>query len=419
MRLRILLLAALGLGLAPGAAAGWSFLDRAYGTTELGLSPRARALGGAGAALPAGGWSLVENPALLAAAPGRRAHVAASFARASENRYVPLFDTFDSYVDETAIAVNDHGYAAADAALAWGDVRGSGVALAAGVFGRADARYDYADERRSVTTDRIVSTRTIETRGLLRSAALGIAAPAWRGRAFTTGVGAAFHRWFGTLDDRDALAPYLAPGDAVVTRERRRLEGWSLAVGATATAGDRVRAGVCYETSPRLDDAFTRWRDGAIVEGPDAGGTLRLPPRVQAGLSVRPRGAPRSTAAMDLVFVPWSKAHDPRRAGGPLHDVWEARFGLEHVFHDDVPARVGFRYASSYGMVEADRAVFTFGVGWRAARAHFDVAGEVGKRNSRQAPLWTRPDPGPAVGLGSDRVEDTLVRLTAGAEWAF
>src|SRR5690348_17914631 len=109
-------LAALALAgaLAAPPAAAASFLDRAFGTPELGVSARLRGLGGAGGALGDGGLGLLDNPVspLLSGTTGARRggtlQLSGGLARASENRFVPLYDTFDSYVHETAIAVNDH-----------------------------------------------------------------------------------------------------------------------------------------------------------------------------------------------------------------------------------------------------------------------------------------------------------------------
>jgi hypothetical protein len=104
---------------------------------------------------------------------------------------------------------------------------------------------------------------------------------------------------------------------------------------------------------------------------------------------------------------------DPTQA---LLDTWEFRFGLEHRFLRDLPGRVGFRYERSPIMREADRAWFTFGAGWRIDRFLLNGALEVGKRVSRQEPVWPRADQAGAVGAGLDRVEDTTARASFGVE---
>jgi hypothetical protein len=74
-------------------AGAYSFLDRAYGTPQLGLSARSRAMGGAGAAMSDGVFSLVDNPGNLVLLRGNRGSSQA-YGPGCENRLVPL-DTFD------------------------------------------------------------------------------------------------------------------------------------------------------------------------------------------------------------------------------------------------------------------------------------------------------------------------------------
>ncbi len=406
----------ISLALVAGTAHGASFLDRTWGSPEAGLSARSRALGGAGVALANGAYCLADNPAALLLARGSRFQIATGLTRASENRFVPLFDTFDSYVDEAAIAINDHGYGSCTGGLAWDADRWRGLMLAAGVLDRSDPRYDYYDERRTTaTTDQIVSERFIRTRGVLRSASFGAALPVIGG----AGVGVALHRYFGTLEDRDALVARAAGVSGYVTKLTRRLTGTSVSLGASWRANDRIDLGLSYETAPRLHDDYTTWQDDSVVSAPPSNVDVRLPSRLIIGGAYRPRNAFRTTFAVDAVYTPWSELEDPLAAGGAWFDTWDVRFGLEHLYYNSLPGRIGFRYERSYAMREADRATFTFGVGYRSGRLGLDLSGEVGKRDSRQDPLWPRAEQGPAVGTGRDRVEDTRVRLFLGADIGF
>jgi len=130
-----------------------TFLDRGYGTPVAGLSPRVRAMGGAAAALGNGAYGLVDNPATVALLRGSQVQVAGAVARLSENRFVPLYDTFGSYVSEAAVATNDHDYPSVNGGVVLDRLDHEGVMVAAGVFERFDPRYDYFDERRSTAID--------------------------------------------------------------------------------------------------------------------------------------------------------------------------------------------------------------------------------------------------------------------------
>jgi hypothetical protein len=407
---------AIALALAAGTAHGASFLDRPWGTPEAGLSARSRAMGGAGVASANGVYSLADNPAALVLAADSRASVVGGVMRASENRFVPLFDTFDSYVDEAAIAVNDHAYASLTGGVAWDPRRWRGVRFAAGVLDRLDPRYDYYDERRTTaTTDVVVSERFIRTRGVLRSASFGAALPL----DFGPGIGVAFHRWFGTIEDRDALVPRATTVSGRVTELSRRISGHSFSLGAAWRASERLDVGVSYETAPRLHEDYALVRDDSVLSPPESNVDARLPSRLLLGVAYRPRNAFRTTFALDAVYTPWSDLKDPLLPDAAFLDTWDIRVGLEHIYYNALPGRIGFRYARAYALREADRAAFTFGIGHRVGRVAIDLTGELGKRVSRQAPLWPRDEQGPAVGTGRDRVEDTLLRVFVGAEMGF
>jgi hypothetical protein len=417
-RLMLILLAVASL--AGARAFGATCLERSYGSSEIGLSARSRAMGGAGAALSGGVYSLVDNPAAMALERGSRLQLGGGLSRVSENRYVPLFDTFDSYVDEAAIAVNDHQYGAANGGI----VLDRGLMLGAGVFERYDPRYDYADERRSTSSsDQLVAERFIRTRGVLRSATVGIAAPFSRlgaGGFFPRGsLGLAFNWYYGTLTDRDALVPHVSTASGYVTSLERRLSGPSLTAGTTVDVSERLRGALSIETGPLLRNRSEQVRNDSVITTAPFSRGLHLPPRVQGAIAYRPRNTFLTTFAMDVIYVPWSRIDDQFNPGQQLLDTWDVRFGLEHVYYNTLPGRIGFRYQRSYAMREADRVTFTFGVGYRLERFGLDLATEVGKRDSRQDPFWPRTDQGPAVGAGRDRVEDTVVRLYLGTQVQF
>ena len=419
MRRGILTLVVVAAVLAAAQPAGaFSFLDRAYGTPELGLSARSRGMGGAGAAMGNGVFSLVDNPANLVLLRGNRAQFTGALSRASENRLVPLFDTFDSFVDETAIASNDNGYGDLQGGVVLDNWGSRGVIVSGGVFTRYDPRYDYFDElRTSDTSDTLRNNKIIQTQGLLRTATVGLALPFGDG----SGLGIAVNYYFGTLTDREALVSLATSDYASATESRleRKLDGFSVTLGTSVYVDERLRVGASMETKPQLHDDYTAWTDGEVTSPEESSGDLELPMRFQGGLTYRPRNTFQTLFAADVVYTPWSEIVDHLTPDQELQDTWEARFGLEHVFYNKLPGRIGFRYGQSYAMDEADRVAFTFGFGYLVEQFKIDLAGEVGKTTSRQEPVRPRDEQGVAVGLGQDHVKDTLFRVSMGVEYGF
>lgn len=408
--------AALGVALAAGLAGADSSLDSYFGTPELGSSVRSRSMGGAGSALDQGAYSLIDNPAGLAIVRGSRFDLGVSLTRASESRMVPLFDTFDSYVDDAAIAINTHQYAALTGGAVWDPGFARGVTFGFGIFDRYDPRYDYYDERRSTSSsDQLLAERFISTRGVVRGASLGAAIPVRPGSA----VGVAFNWYAGEITNRDALVPHASTSSASVTELERSLSGFSMTIGGSARIDERLRVALAVESRPHLDNDYTQTENGAVVSPTASSTDFVLPLRVQGGVAFQPRNTQRTTFALDVIWMDWSSVDDALQPGVRLIDTWDVRFGLEHVYYNRLPGRIGFRYARSYAQTEADRAALTLGIGYRIQHLTIDLGGEVVKRTSWQEPVWPRDEQGPAVGAGNDRVEDTSARITLGIQAAF
>jgi hypothetical protein len=319
-------------------------------------------------------------------------------------------------VVETAIAVNDHQYGAIEigAALTHPVLRGTVIGFS--TVGSYDPRYDYYDERRTTaTTDQIVSERFITTTGTLRETGLSIA------HALPYGLvaGIAGHVYGGTLVDRDALVPRQNGVTGTASETRRSLLGTSLSLGLAWRMNERLTGALSWESGPTLNDRYTALENDSAVVGPDAERTVHWPPRVHVSGAYRPRNSLRTVFAADAVWTAWSAVTDPVRPEQLLLDTWDLRFGLEHQYLRNLPGRIGFRYERSPYSREADRAWFCFGGGWKNDRFDLDGAIELGKRTSRQEPLWSRDEQAGAVGAGLDSVEDTFTRITFGVKAGF
>jgi len=417
----------LALGALFGAAspsAAFTYSDWLYGTPQLGISPRSRAMGGAGAALGNGAYSLVDNPAALAFQPGTRIQLQGNLARVSEDRFVPLYDTFDGFVALSAIAVNDNNFANLSGGVVF-ELKKSGIMLAAGFYDRYDPRYNYQDERRSTDfppdRDRISSVLLISEEGMLQALSMGAAVP-FAERRFE--VGAALNYYFGTLTNEESTVYYDTSGEFIGApsgsdqqKLERSLDGVSVTLGVAGKVSERLSAGLSFETPPQLtQDAIF-----SSNTGPDsaASGDLDLPLRVQGGVIYHPRNTLQTTFAVDLVYMPWSQLADQILPDQNFEDAWQVRFGLEHVFYNKLPGRIGFAYGNTYALPETDNSTFTFGFGYLTGPFRLDLSGEVFKRTSRQDPFRPHADEGPFIGEGDDTVEDSMVRVTFGADYAF
>lgn len=412
---------------ATSSAHAFTFLNVDYGSPQVGLSTRSRAMGGVGVTLGNGSYSLVDNPGAMTIGEGSTIQLLGSLARVSENRFVPLYDSFDALVVENAISVNDHNYPEIRGGFTI-DLKNTGIVLGAGIFTRFDPRYDYSSELRTTDfEDFIVSTLDLQEEGRLSSAQAGVAFRFLEGRL---GVGVSANYYFGTYKSAKDSVVFdtgsqqqgvreIDPDATLQQRLERDMSGWSLSVGLVGKLSDRLDLGVALETPPQLTQDAKFSTTGAGTDSTFADkGDLELPLRLQFGGIYHPRNSYRTTFAVDFIYMPWSKLNDGL-FDTELIDVWEVRFGLEHVFYNRLPGRIGWRYGESYALEEANRSTFTFGFGYLLDRFRFDLSGEVMKRDSRQQPIVSRAPQGPFIGVGRDRVEDTMLRVTIGVDYTF
>lgn len=233
-------------------------------------------------------------------------------------------------------------------------------------------------------------------------------------------VGAAVNYYFGTFKNSvDTVAYNIDGSPASMDQEKmkRSLDGYSFTLGVAAHVSERISVGLAFETPPQLSQDATFSVNG--VTDSTASGDLDLPLRVQGGVTYHPRNTFQTTFAADLVYMPWAHITDTVLPDQNYEDSWQVRFGLEHIFYNKLPGRIGFTYGNSYALSQADIAVFTFGFGYLSGPVRLDLSGEVFKRNSYQAPFRPHASEGPYIGTGDDSVQDTMVRVTIGADYAF
>ncbi len=96
-------------GMATPALAGPQIMS-AYGDQLPWYGAEINAMGGTGTAVYRGGLSNIFNPALLMDEKGYRLDAGVMLDQEHEDRFQPLFDSFDSWVVDAAIAANRNHY---------------------------------------------------------------------------------------------------------------------------------------------------------------------------------------------------------------------------------------------------------------------------------------------------------------------
>ncbi len=446
IRILTLVLAAASLLASPARA--FTTLDAAYGTPWDAENPRTAAMGSVGAALYQGAGNLVSNPAMLAYMDGRiLVELNGGFLQANEDRYQPLYNSFDSYVTDTVIASNRNSYGQLQGGVLFSLSREHAMSFGIGVFDRYIFDYDYSEEIRDPspfvdTRDAVIQLRQYHIEGRLRSITAG-----WGMEVIPRlSLGLSVNYYLGKLQHRVATSTtptyentFLSdPGPAAFDHD---LDGWSVALGLEGRVSDRLDLGVNFESGFTVEGAITSmdstigtWvpydREETVlaVGGEDV--KIKYPSTLRAGMTFHPRNQLKTTFSFDLVRRFWegvsSDSYRTAAFGGgyTLRDTWDVRVGLEHVFYNKVPARFGFRYLENYADPESQRSIFSAGTGWSTAGLTLEATVQYHRQTTRQDYLfdrtleWTdRPPDVPDDGLS--KVEDGTVTLLLGVSRRF
>ncbi len=421
-------LAVAGVLALAGTAVAVPQIESTYGGQNPYLAADVNAMGGTGVAMYRGGLSGLFNPAFLIDAGYWRVDLAAAVDHADEDRFQPLFDTFENYVTDTVIASNRHdhfpGGLSAARGLRLGNVP---VAIGLALADRNEFGYVFDEELRSPdpynNRDAVLQNRTYKVVGTLHDLGLGAAAAV----TSAISVGATLHYAFGSRDTYVSDRYTQDVTQSFEITDRWDLSGVNATFGGRVHVSERVDVGLAYDLPLKVDgdraiDTYG-WSavDTAYVTTTTSGSaSVRYPGQYRAGFTLYPRNDPRTIVSAELLYCQWSKLEGPRAAlgstmsgnPGELQDVFDVRLGVQHTFYNGMRAMFGFRHYDSYADRDAGTVVFTAGAGMPVAGGALLASVELSKLQSIQPHIFAYP-----AGFTTDpeaRVEDTRFRVGLG-----
>ncbi|MFN8176970.1 MAG: outer membrane protein transport protein [bacterium] len=427
---RIPAIVAAGALLSATSAAALTFFDLTTGDEALLPDARAVAMGRTRAAEGTGAFSGATNPALLAQVGGTVAALGGSVLKLKETRSTPAYDSFDAFLVESIYALNDEyqsegAVGVASSFVVQGVRAGAGLSFAP----LRDFQYDYSEEVRDNNAftqprDKLLAMNEVHSEGLLNAWSLAAGASPIE----PLDLGATLQLVHGR-HDLFARTRFVQAGTEDLTRlDVSSLDGHRWLLGSAWRPRPAITTALVWASAWKLEGDFAREGNpanlgfvGDAASGPASGtAAMRYPQQVTLGVAWQPRAKLRTTIRVDADWAQWSAFRDDLRVGGELADVWEARLGIEHVFYNGFPLRVGIRYAPSPLDEEVATTAFTFGGGLDVGPLRADLAFEVANRRYRYPDLFDDARFGGNTRLQKDFVEEngTSAFLTVGARFA-
>jgi len=390
-----------------------NFSRMRYGTNYPAISARIAGLGGAGISGGGSDAALMVNPALASGIGGTIEVRAGWLMRQSEeDRSFPYYDSFVGFVDYGTYAFNSNRYnnlyfsVLAKTPEFWGQR----LFIGTGYLPFNDQNYSYVEEVRDPVdkTDKLLGYHRLEQEGTLYSVPVLLAAKPFTGLS----VGWQLNMLTGTLDSISATEPklYQDPSIRQTVNSKSDLNNLPLV----------QSLGAAYEISEHFGAALSvrlpyviEWKRTSTITTADTSrrhsGVRRLeyPLSVGVGLDYRFINPLQARLMIDVYYDFWSRFADSGRPELSLSDTYTIRTGIEHLFFDQVPFRVGFAFGFLPENKEVTNSLLTLGTGYASTLWELNLSAGISSTEFYQNDLFAESIFGLTDRTDSDRVKVT------------
>ncbi len=354
---------------------------------------RASAMGGACAS---GGMRFLDsmiNPANLAFLDTRYgAQLNYGILRNNDRRSIPIYNFFDSYIDEGTYANNSNWY---DEAALGGfyNLQLGRAGFALGVSYTPEINFDakYSEDvRNDEGSDNnnyptIIARNDIESEGAIRSTNMTLAGNFDNlGPIERLGVGVEIAMYEGehyhtkkitwSYEARQLVQTFELPD--YYERMEREFSGTGYKIGANATFAQYYGFGFVYTPKTELDVDYKLNDVEMDVD------EYVMPSKIRFGLSYKPQNVMKTYVNIDMEIINWSEIEDY------YEDAYNFYLGVEHRVFRTMPVRLGFRYETS--PIDAiAMPTFTCGTGFNVyGNLYFDCSMEYSRRKYQGRDLF-------------------------------
>ena len=405
----------------------YSIYDLNYGTEISHHDARTAALGGAGVA---GGFNLFDsnlNPANLHYLKQKcGTQLSYSLIKNSENRALPLWNFFDSYIDESTYARNENYYNEVSVGFFYSlPINQNKLSFALVLRPVVNFSADYQEEVRndegsdSDNYPPIIAKNFIESEGLLDSYNLLIN---W-GQEFDIinfSLGAEISYLKGTHEHETRIhwtdLAHERVGSGVlqdsIYQSTNKTDGMSFKIGVSSQLNRRLRIASSYSPKIKLKSEIKE-NEITLNNNDD----FILPSKFRLGFLFQPRNPFRTNFHFDLEVINYSEINKF------FDDGYAFYVGMEHYVGRAVPFRLGFRHQTAKQDKSITLPTISAGTGFLVLNnLHIDVAGEYGRREFidkdlfrdgyyAHSALWRQIRPADRGWENPDKVSESFFKL--------
>ncbi len=326
-------------------------------------------------------FSVISNPALAANNSGLiKVNVGAAYHKLEEDRSYPYYDNFGGFVDYGSYYFNKNWYGSyyGLVAVKLPFKQLMDLSFATGVMPYLEFNYNYKEEVRSANYgDALLAYNVIRSDGNIYALPFSVAFSPVKEAGFLDklSAGIAVKRLTGRIEQRwliEARDPSLEPLAYQYDIERTLDNNPFIpSAGFQVEMFKRLRLAAVYRHNYKL----TFKHDTLKVDEQQLKiQKIIYPSQLEFGLGYRFQNLleARIYAAFEYTF--WSQFEDNQNEGPEFDDAYALKAGVEHIFLNKVPFRVGINYRTLREDKKAAATLITFGIGYQVAGVRLDFA---------------------------------------------
>jgi hypothetical protein len=420
-----------------------ALFDRFTGMSINAFTARSLSMGSVGVA--SGDEPLIglRNPAALGLLHNRAGvEFSANIMKNDEDRAYPIFDSFDSYIDDAVYVSNAHVFDNYSGGIFynWQLTDNITLATALNIAPFYDFQFKYEEEMRTnENTDndnepKKIANNTLEGNGKIfayaPAVALTLQYPEKMLSSFSVGVGVAFLDGDSERDSTIIFTQWAkdrmqgTPDSLADIRYNRKTKysGITPQAGFIIGLGERTNLGFAYTHKAEMSCDYKETGDSVWKDT-----TIYYPPKFGIGFEYHPRNVWDTKFTIEATLVKWSEYNSM------YEDVVEYAGGLEHLVpHTNIPIRLGFRYQPSG--IDKSITMTTFSAGTSVPLPYnlaLDLGAEIGTRKYQEPDLFpdgyyaheslwnTTYNQLPVNRTNQDKVKDVTLNFIASLSWRF
>nr|MDK2850467.1 hypothetical protein [Candidatus Cloacimonadota bacterium] len=359
----LILIALLVIATSLGA---FSISDTYFGYRYPAFDARSMAMGGAGVFNDMRPAAFLQNPANITVQKRFAGlHIATMVNRADDTRMIPLYNSFDNYIDDAVYASNINAFTQF-AGAGFATIGISNFRFGLGAYQQPVLSFDgvYTEEiRNNRNTDddgypEKIAQNDIDNEGSLYKTGAAISMAYAFSEYVDLNLGFDFGMMNADIEQKTTIRwtdwSRQQVDDGVVLPEYTRiadwdLEGEQLKFGAAFRLGPHFGLGWSYIPKTTLTREGTDFTYREAYRNTPADSTwvsldsdYDLPSEMRLGLTYYPRNIMRTVFSLDLEMVDYSQNMDF------LDPVYNIYAGVEHHVVNSIPLRLGFQAVNSY-----------------------------------------------------------------------